>query len=65
MELIGDMEVSRILYIVMIRTSSDMRKESKNMMTNINETVESYFEGCVGVGVFDCFVHPSFLASKP
>ena len=42
-----------------------MRKESKNMMTNINETVESYFEGCVGVGVFDCFVHPAFLASKP
>ena len=65
MELIGDMEVSRILYIVMIRTSSDMRKESKNMMTNINETVASYFEGCVGVGVFDCFVHPAFLASKP
>ena len=24
------------------------------MMTNINETVESYFEG--SVGVFDCFV---------
>ena len=62
MELIGDCEVSGVLYIVMIRTSSDMRKESKNMMTNINETVASYFEGCVGVGVFDCFVHPSFLA---
>ena len=53
------------MYIVMIRMSPDMRKESKNMMTNINETVASYFEGCVGVGVFDCFVQPSFLASKP
>ena len=42
-----------------------MRKEGKIMMTNINETVESYFEGCVGVGVFDCFVCPSSLASKP
>ena len=37
-ELIGDREVSGVLYIVMIRTSSDMRKESKNMMTNIIET---------------------------
>ena len=35
------------------------------MMTNINETVESYFEGCVGVGVFDCFVHPPSLHPNP
>ena len=34
-------------------------------MTNIDESVASYFEGCVGVGVFDCFVHPPSLHPNP